>query len=665
MFIRSLIAIFADVMKRIFVALMILVSGIAMSAQDSIKVTPRAWKIIPPLGLHEPSTIDTLLYNYFQQSVPSEVTPAYATTGNLGAEGETMLFFERQARSDFFFRDAISAWIPSIETMKFYNTPAPMTLMSYNTGGSRDNSQERLKATFSGNANAKTQIGALVDYIYSKGSYNYQAAKGFIWGLSGSFMGDRYEMQAYFNQYNLLNKENGGITDDRYITDPAEIQGGSTSVDTKTIPTYLTMAHTRNKGKEFFINNRYKVGYYQEEQLNDSTVKKTYIPVSSFIWTLNYKGAEHNFRNAAPGEAEQFWKNTYLNKSQTNDWTSYWSLSNTLGVSLLEGFHKYAKAGLAAYATHEIRKYKQATDTINPSNPLPEGISPYPITNKVPPRATENLFWVGAQLTKQRGTLLRYEATAQFGVAGEAMGDIKINGNVSTRFRLFGDTVTITGYGRFSNEEAPYLTKHFVSNHFIWDNDFGKIRRLRAGGKLNIPHTSTFIDAGVENLQNYVYFNSDCLPVQYGGSVQVFSASLNQNFKLGILHWNNKLTYQKSSEETVIPIPELSIYSNLYILFKIAKVLDVQFGVDCDYYTKYKGVSYQPALGYFYNQNKTDVGNYPFMNAYVNMKLGKTRFYVMFTHVNQGMTGDNYFSMPHYPLNPRRFQMGLSVDFSN
>ena len=49
-----------------------------------------------------------------------------------------------------------------------------------------------------------------------------------------------------------------------------------------------------------------------------------------------------------------------------------------------------------------------------------------------------------------------------------------------------------------------------------------------------------------------------------------------------------------------------------------------------------------------------------------NMKLKKTRFFVMFSHFNQGMFGgDNYFSSPHYPLNPRRLQMGLSVDFTN
>lgn len=633
------------------------------AAVDTISALSYAWKVISPLGLHEPSTIDTLLYNYYQKSIPSEVTPAYATTGNLGSEGQTLLFFQRKEMSDFFFADALRAWIPSIDTHKFYNTRRPMTLLSYNTGGGKETTQDRLKMTFSANANAKTQIGAYLDYLYSKGSYNYQATKDLVWGISGSYMGDRYELQTFMYHYDLLNKENGGITDDLYITDPAEIQGGSSKVDTKTIPTNLTAAHSKLVGTDIYINNRYKVGYYEEEIVNDSVVNRTYIPVSSFIWTLNYKDGKHIFLNDVPGQA-RFWDNTYLSKTGTNDRTEYSTLTNTLGISLLEGFNKYAKAGLAAYATHQIRKYTQTTDTIDRITTLPDGLSPYPVS-KVPHKSSENLLWIGAQLTKQQGSLLRYNATAQFGIAGPVAGDIDIDGNLSTRFKLLGDSVTLTAYGKFSNQEAPYLMNHYVSNHFIWENDFGKIRRFRVGGKLDIPQTKSFLNVGVENLQNYIFFNEKCLPTQHGGSVQILSASLNQNFKLGILHLDNKLTYQTSTDETVIPLPKFSIYSNLYILFKVCGVLDVQLGVDCDYYTKYKSIAYQPATMSFYNQREIEVGNYPFMNAYANMKLDKARFYVMFSHVNQGMTGNNYFVLPHYPLNPRKFQIGVSVDFAN
>lgn len=655
-------------MRNLVTTLMIALSvSLSSHAKDTTTIAPSyAWQLIEPLGLHKESTIDTLSYNYQHQSVPSGISSAYATTGNLGAEGLNLLFFERQPMSEFFFRDALNAWIPNINRMKFYNTRIPMTLVSYNTGGGKENTQDRFQADFSGNINARAQVGAMVDYLYSKGSYNYQATKDLIWGVSGSYMGDRYELQAYYNHFNLLNKENGGITNDLYITDPAEVQGGSTSVDTKTIPTNLSAAHTRYVGHELYINNRYKVGYWEEEQINDTTVNRTYVPVSSFIWTLKYDGGKHMFRNDAPGEADNFFENTYLSTTGTDDLTKYWALTNTIGISLLEGFHQYAKAGLAAYVTHKVRNYTQTTDTLYRMEQLPDGLTPFPDgIDSIAAKHTQNLLWVGGQLTKQKGSLLRYDVTAQFGIAGDVIGDVDITGNISTRFKLFGDSVTITGYGYFKNEEAPYLMNNYLSNHFIWKNDFGKTRRFRVGGKINIPHTKTFVNIGVENIQNHIYFNEKCLPAQYDGSVRVFSASLHQDFKLGILNWNNRLTYQSSSQETVIPLPKFSIYSNLFLLFKVAKVLDVQFGIDCDYYTKYKSVSYQPATMSFYNQREIECGNYPFMNAYINMKLSKTRFYVMFTHVNQGWFDNNYFSMPHYPLNPRKFQIGISVDFSN
>ncbi len=206
---------------------------------------------------------------------------------------------------------------------------------------------------------------------------------------------------------------------------------------------------------------------------------------------------------------------------------------------------------------------------------------------------------------------------------------------------------------------------HYVSNHFIWASDSGKIRRFTVGGKLNIPHTRSFINVGVENVQNLIYFDQSGMPVQNGGSVQVFSASLQQNFKAGILHWNNSLTYQTSTDDRVLPLPKFSVYSNLYLLFKVSKVLHVQFGVDCDYYARYYAPSYQPATTAFCNQHEIKIGNYPFMNLYANMKLSKTRFFVLFSHINQGLMGKDYFSMPHYPLNPRKFQIGVSIDFAN
>ncbi len=539
-----------------------------------------------------------------------------------------------------------------------------MTLLSYDASGGHESVQERLKADFSGNINRRAQVGALLDYIYSKGSYANQAMKNLTWGVSGSYIGDRYEFQGFYNHYNSLNKENGGITDERYITNPAELQGGVSSINSKSIPTNLTAAHNRYVGGQLWMNHRYKVGYWHEEPTdNDTIVKRTYIPVMSFIWTMDYSFAKHLFYNDAPGEATNFFENTYLSATGTRDETKYTSVKNTHGNSMLEGFHKYAKFGLAAYATYEIRKYTQTPDSLDHSKP--SSLSPLPeYYFDIPGKENQNLMWVGAQLTKYRGSLLTYDITGEVGIIGEAAGDIRIEGTIGSRFKLLGDTVSIKAYGRFNNAHAPYIMQNYRSNHFVWHNDFGKERRLRIGGILSIPHTRTHINVGVENIQNHIYFGGNALPVQHSGSVQVFSAQLEQKLQAGILHWDNRITYQTSSDEQVISIPKLAVYSNLYLLCRIAS-LNLQFGIDCDYYTKYYAPKYQPATMGFYNQQETKCGNYPFMNVYANMKLKKARFYVLMAHINQGWTGKNYFAIPGYPMNPRRFQIGVAVDFAN
>lgn len=648
-------------------ALLVGVMGFAIPAvvaRDPVVAPGYAWTIMPPLGLHKPSTIDTLYTNYSLRFVPQMVSPAYAATGNYCAEGYNMLYFDRPAISDFMFRDAISHWVPSEEKIKYYNTRIPMTLLGYSFGGGKENTQDDLSLVFSGNANKQWQAGAMLDYLFSKGMYSNQAAKDLTWGLSASYMGERFEAQAYGYHFQLTSRQNGGITDDLFITDPAQVQGGQTSVAPKQIPTRLNAAQNRIVGGEVYFNGRYKMGFWEEEQINDSTVNRTLVPVTSIIWTLKYREGARRFQNWNAQENREFWQNTFISPDFTNDRQTYWSLRNTVGVSLLEGFNKYAKAGLSAYLTHEIRKYHMESQVQEMTAEQAAELTPKPDIN-VPMDAKENLLWVGAQLTKQQGRILNYDATGEIGVVGPAAGEIKVNGGITARIPLLGDTVNVRADGKFTNLSAPWFMKHYYSNHFIWENDFEKTRVVRAGGEIDIPWTWTRLSAGVENIQNSLYFDAESMARQFGGSVQVFSATLRQDLHAGCFHWENRLTYQTSSNQDIIPLPQLVVYSNMYVNFRIA-TLRIQLGLDCDYFTRYKAVSYQPATMQFYNTvGEGKIGNYPFMNLYINCRLSHTRFYLMMSHINQGLTGTNYFSMPHYPMNPRRFQLGLSVDFAN
>lgn len=613
--------------------------------------TQRSWTVSPILGISSPAEVDTVMLNYAQKvAIPSmQFGYASAITGNLGSAGQYMNYFERPEPGNFFFNDALHPYLPRVENTPFFNTRVPMTLTSFNTGGSSQNTQDWLKARFTGNINSRAQVGAYISYLYSRGMYEHQSGKHVNWGFSGSYLGERYQMMAMLNNWSSVNFENGGITDIRYITDPASVQGGSSSIGTKQIPVNLNAAQSQVLGHELWMINRYRMGFNRIDEEQDSL--EVFVPVSQMFWTFDFRKDEHQFKDSRSDNS--FFKDTFFTEN-TFDQTKQWTLSNVFGIELLEGFNRLAKFGLSAYAIHEVAKYTQT-----PADTL-EGVHlPFPS------RKTENSLFVGGRISKQQGGILRYDADARIGLAGEKAGEVDVNGHVDLRFRLRKDTAMVRGYVEFSNRKPSYFLRKYVSNHFIWDNDFGKTRRLRFGGIVDFPLSQTRINIGLENVQNLVYFNEQGVPSQFGGNVQVFSASLNQPLRLGIFNWDNKVTYQKSSNQRVIPLPQLTLFTNMYLLFRVA-TLTAQIGVDMTYMTSYSALGYNPAVMAFTNCWIRQVGNYPIMDAYANLKLKKVKFYVLYSHLNQGLFGGtNSFSALNYPLNPARFLFGLCVDFAN
>lgn len=611
----------------------------------------RAWTVSDILADPTKAEVDTVMENYCQKvAIPHmQFGTASAITGNLGGSGQYMNYFERPDRSEFFFNDAYHPYLPRVETTPFFNTKVPMTLVSFNTGGSSQTTQDWLKARLSGNINRAAQVGAWLSYLYSRGMFDAQSGKHFNWGFNGSYIGEHYQMMAIFNNWNVRNMENGGITDDLYITDPAAVQGGSSSIGSKQIPVNLTAAQAHLSGHQLWMTNRYRMGF---EQWNEVDSVMDFVPASQLFWTFDFRMDSHRFTDAAESD-NAFYPNTYFSNT-TEETTKQWYLRNAIGIELLEGFKPWVKFGLAAYAQHEVAHYQQA-----------DYFTDGAYTGGVLPKETENSIFIGGRLNKVTGSLLRYNGNTRIGLAGAKAGEVYARGNIDFRFRLRQDTAIVSAYVDFSNRKPSYFLRNYISNHYIWQNDFGKTRKLRFGGVIDFPLTGTTVSAGLENVQNLVYFNSAGVPAQYGGSVQVFSATLDQRLKFGIYHWDNKITYQKSSDQHVIPLPDLTIYSNMYLLFRVA-TLRAQIGVDCTYMTRYSALGYNPAVSSFTNCWDGLVGDYPMCDVYANLKLKKVKFYVLYSHVNQGLFGGtNYFSALHYPLNPHRFLFGLCVDFAN
>lgn len=396
-------------------------------------------------------------------------------------------------------------------------------------------------------------------------------------------------------------------------------------------------------------------------------MKNEYVPVTSFIHTMKFDTYRRIYQ--AYETPKDFYADTFnpagnYPGDSIYDKTTHYRIQNTFAISLLEGFNKWAKAGLKAFVTSDLRHFTLPTET------------------EIAKAYNEHNLSIGGQLIKSQGKTLHYDTTLETWLTGKDAGQMKIDADADINFALFGDTVRLQASGFFHRLNPTFYYRHYHSKHFWWDNDdMSKIIHTRIEGKFGYEKTKTTVRVAFDNIKNHTFFamgynvtddfgrtGNTLSVVQKSGAISLLTLELQQKLKLGPLHWDNVITYQKSSDDMALPVPDLNIYTNLFLRFKIARVLKCDFGADARFFTKYYAPDYSPALGQYAVQtgeHRTEVGNYPIMNVYANFHLQRTRFFVMMSHINAGQGKPDYFLAPHYPLNQRIFRFGVSWNFYN
>ena len=722
----------------------------------------KVWTVDSKFGDIRKAEPDTLSHMYMNSIFTTGKYGEYNTLGNVGSPRISRIFIDRNEDGQFIFTHPYDFFVKSVDTFHFTNTLSPFTNLNYNTCGNRTNGEDHLTAKFGVNSGKRLGVGFNFDYIYGRGFYQNQSTSHFNYTMYGSYLGDRYQAHVLMSTNHQKVTENGGITNDYYITHPESFDDDFLSNE---IPTVLEQNWNRNDNQHIFFTQRYNVGFNRkvkmteeeikarkfaieskrendarkkrEEQenetdnyeriknaklpgitnkgLNEQTysgrpdnakvvgdepqninkvsgdriavtdkqmsdsllatqkkeqadtawMKTEYVPVTSFIHTLKFDNYKRIY------QAYQSPTDFYANDYKVGPWggdsiydkTKYVHLSNTFAISLLEGFNKWAKAGLKAFATSELRHFS------------------LPALDGTETSYTEHNVSIGGQLSKTAGKTLHYDVTAETWLVGEDAGQLKIDATADVNFPLWGDTVTLMARGFFKRMNPTFYYRHYHARHFWWDNDnLDKILHSRIEGQFHYSKTKTTLRVAVDEIQNYTYMamgyniaddkrTGNTIDVrQKGGSLSLITLALGQNFKLGPLNWENMITYQKSTDNDVLPVPDLNIYTNLYLRFKIARVLKCDFGADGRFFTKYYAPDYSPALGQYAVQtgdNRTKVGEYPVVNVYANFHLKQTRFFVLMSHVNAGSGSRDYFFTPHYPLNQRIFRFGVSWNFYN
>ena len=736
--------------------------------RDSVKnkEIPRSvhvWTVDRRFGDVIPAALDTMPHLYPNTIFNTGVYGEYNTTGSNYTPRLSRIFIDRKITSDFFFTQPYDYTTKEPDEFLFVNTLSPYTNISYDNCGNKQNGEDHIDAKFAINANKRLGMGFDLDYHYARGYYQNQSNSHFRASFFASYIGDRYQMHTLFSTYHRKMAENGGITNDNYITHPESFDDQFSEEE---IPTVLSKNWNRNNSIHFFLSHRYNLGFYRKVKMTeaeikarqfaaasakekqerenkekdaapgrrgerisqnipsgrpenariagdlpksgekpqmadstrikvesqekmdsllaaqahqdsiDATMKRVYVPVTSFIHTLDINS--HSRIYQAYNTPDDYYLNTYYNYSDEGkysndsiyDKTKYLSIKNTFAIALLEGFNKWAKAGLKGFISYDHRKFQMPD--LNDDGDI------YHMN-----KWSEGHVSVGGQISKTQGKTLHYNLALEAWVVGADAGALKVNFGTDLNFPLFGDTVRLAAKAYFHRLNPTFFQRQFHSKHLWWDDpDFSKETHTHIEGLFSYPKTHTQLRIAVDGIQNYTYFGMSYAMTetngrsgmtagvyQEGGNINVFTAQLRQDFRVGILNWENVLTYQNSTNKDVLPLPTMNIFTNLYLKFKIAKVLSVELGADAYYFTKYYAPDYVPQLGQFAiqkNENsRVELGGYPFVDVYANFHLKRARFFVMMSHVNNASGNKMMFLAPHYPMNGNVLRFGVSWNFYN
>jgi hypothetical protein len=268
------------------------------------------------------------------------------------------------------------------------------------------------------------------------------------------------------------------------------------------------------------------------------------------------------------------------------------------------------------------------------------------------------------------GDKFRWLAYGELYFTGYRAGDFNLNGEISKSFDWKKGQALWLITGSMINRRPSFWYEQWGSNHFEWHNNFNKEFTIEFGSAFTYPARNIAFRFNYVNIKDYIDFDTSAFPSQYLGNISVAAFTMRKGLRVWKFHLDADVIIQKSNQSGILNLPLVTVrsagyFEHHFIFKKTGGKLSTQLGVDVTYNTLYKPYSYMPATGRFYRQYQSSAGDYPFINIFLNLKIKRTRLFLMYDHLNSGKTGYNYDMIPSYPMNVRMFRFGAGWTFYN
>lgn len=638
-------------MKQSILILGILVfsSVLFSQKQDSIKHRiVREWHLSSDLTEEVPTPFDTTFSLFNRYRIADKYSPLNATLGNYGLPFYQLNFFDRNSDPDEFLIWYYFPFIWRPERYVFMNTQVPFTELLWTYGGPRETAEQTFRVRHSQNANRFLNFGLIFDVNYSLGQYTYQQAVDKDFTFYSSYTKDKYKFYFAAAINNLTSNENGGIEDLAQLREltPSEVAvmlGG------------LNNAQSILKNRNIMFVQRYTIGGKpaSAKDTSNAASRKPFRLSGTFSHIFVFDVNKRTYSDDLPESG--FYDSIYISKSKTFDSLYQRCFRNTLRFDFTTDTTRKFRLGGGVGIRNELFRYSQIIPTHDTL-----------LADTVYWRRNNNAL-IG-KLFNNIGNKFNWEATAELYLTGFKAGDFTLSGLITKRFDWKKGSAFWNISGSVRNRQPSFWLNQWGGNNFEWHNSFNKEFRIDLGTRFYYPGRTAELRFNYAIIDNYTDFDTLALPVQHTGGLSVASLYLKKDLRAWKFHLSTDLLVQQSSNPDILDLPLASVrsagyFEHMFIFRRTNGRLNTQVGVEVTYNTRYHPYSFMPATGRFCIQDSYSAGNYPFLNIFLDIKLKRTRIFLMLDHVNSGYSGYTYLQVPRYPMNVRMFRYGIAWTF--
>ena len=633
-------------------------------------------------------------YNYHFNEYPYYGEDINTTwLGVSGSPEQTYNYFKRADTDNAIFYTALQRYSYSPETLPNYNTKTPYTELAYwgTLFANKEKEESNIKVLTTQNILPELNLTLEFRRYGGNGILKREDTNNRNVVIAGNYMGKRYLMHTGFIYNKVTRSENGGVVDNFWIRD--------TTVDAREIDVYLKDASSTTKKNTVFLDQSYRIPFTFIENLKGRKERKQQEALRASIMesgdslaiaALLQKEAKeleekeaaadtvnNNITTAIIGHSSEYSvfrriyqdnidKNDefgrkffndrfYLNPTKSADSLRVMKFENRFFIRLQpwksDGIVSKLDVGigdkLANYFSFKTSDYIQGS-----SNTL----------------LNSTYLYAGAK--GQYKKYFTWDAKGEYTFLGYEMNDFGVHANLGFSAYPFrrdkNSPLALKAHFETTLKEPDYYEQHVCTNHYRWDNDFGKISSTKIGATLEIPRWDLNASFDYALLSNNIYYDTLGIVRQNPEPMSVMTASLQKNFKLWKFHLDHQALFQISSNKDVLPLPMLALNLRYYLQFDVVKkVMQMQIGANAAFTTKWYAPAFNPVLGVFHNQNVEEYGNCPYIDAFVNIQWKRACIFVKVVNVNMGWPNKSadYFSAAGYIAPQRAIKFGIFWPF--